>query len=95
MTKVKTAYKNKGIKAEKLSAFSCHLITPPVSRSVLPVVTKKLVKEFDEKEQDLEYWLSRPVKERLAAVNFIISQSLKKGQRMDKTIVHFKKMKRA
>lgn len=91
MNKVKTAHKNKSIKAEKPLAFSCPLITPPVSRSVLTVVTKKPVKEFDEKKQDLEYWLSRPVKERLAAVTFIISQSLKKGQRMDKTIVHFKK----
>jgi len=69
------------------------LFPAPVNRSIMPVVNRQPLKAFDEKKQDLEYWLNRPAKERLAAVTFIISQSLKKGQRMDKTIVHFKKLK--
>ncbi len=93
LSKAKTAYENDIIKVERLPIFSRPLFPAPVSRSIMPVVTKKPLKALDEKKQDLEYWLSRPAKERLAAVTFIISQSLKKGQRMDKTIVHFKKMK--
>lgn len=93
LSKAKTAYENDTIKVERLPIFSRPLFPAPVSRSIMPVVTKQPLKAFDEKKQDLEYWLNRPAKERLAAVTFIISQSLKKGQRMDKTIVHFKKLK--
>ena len=89
MTKVKSITKNKQSKVEKISVSS----TPIVTRSKTTVVSKQPLKDMDEKQQDLEYLLSRPVIERLAAVTFIISQSLKKSQRMDKTIVHFKKMK--
>lgn len=93
LSKAKTAYENDTIRVERLPIFSRPLFPAPVSRSIMPVVTKQPLKALDEKKQDLEYWLSRPAKERLAAVTFIISQSLKKGQRMDKTIVHFKKLK--
>lgn len=89
MNKVKSITKNKQSRVEKISVSS----TPIVTRSKTTVVSKQPLKDMDEKQQDLEYWLSRPVIERLAAVTFIISQSLKKSQRMDKTIVHFKKMK--
>ena len=93
LSKAKTAYENDTIKVERLPIFSRPLLIATVSRSIIPVVTKQPLKALDEKKQDLEYWLSRPPKERLAAVTFIISQSLKKGQRMDKTIVHVKKLK--
>ena len=93
LSKAKTVYENDTIKVERLPIFSRPLLTVPVSRSIMPVVTKQPLKELDEKKQDLEYWLGRPAKERLAAVTFIISQSLKKGQRMDKTILHVKKLK--
>ena len=65
----------------------------PVLRSIMPVVTRQPLKDFDEKMQDLEYWLRRPAKERLSAVTFIISQTLEKGQRMDRTFVSVKKLK--
>ena len=93
LSKAKTAYENDIIKVERLTIFSRPILPAPVSRSIIPVVNKQPLKALDEKKQDLEYWLSRPAKERLAAVTFIISQSLKKGQRMDKNIVHFRKLK--
>lgn len=93
LSKAKTAYENDTVKVERLPIFSRPLFPAPVNRSIMPVVNRQPLKAFDEKKQDLEYWLNRPAKERLAAVTFIISQSLKKGQRMDKTIVHFKKLK--
>ena len=88
LSKAKTAYENDTIKVERLPVFSRPLSSAPVSRSIKPVVNKQSLKAFDEKEQDLEYWLGRPAEERLAAVTFIISQSLIKGQRMDKTMVN-------
>ena len=93
LSKAKTAYENDTVKVERLPVFSRPFFPATVSRSILPVVTKQPLKALDEKQQDLQYWLKRPAKERLAAVTFIISQSLKKGQRMDKSIVRFKKMK--
>ena len=91
LSKAKTAYENDSIKVERLPIFSRPLLIAPVSRSIVSVVVRQSLKTLDEKKQDLEYWLSRPAKERLAAVTFIVSQSLKKGQRMDKTMVHVKK----
>lgn len=93
LSKAKTVYENDTVKVERLPIFSRPLLRAAVSRSIMAVVIKQPLKKLNEKKQDLEYWLSRPAKERLAAVTFIISQSLKKGQQMDKTIVHVKKLK--
>jgi hypothetical protein len=93
LSKAKTAYENDIIKVERLPIFSRPLLPSPVSRSIVAIVTNQPLKALNEKKQDLQYWLSRPPKERLAAVTFIVSQSLKKGQRMDKTMVQVKKIK--
>ena len=93
MSKAKTAFENDKIKIERLPLFSRPLSIENISRSIVPVVSKQPLKGLNEKKQDLTYWLSRPPKERLAAVTFIISQSLKKQQRMDKTVVHIRKPK--
>ena len=57
------------------------------------VVRKGPMKEIDEQE-DLLYWLSRAPKERIEAVTFIISQSLKPGQRLDRSAVVKKRLSR-
>lgn len=58
---------------------------------IQPVVRKSLMKEIDEQE-DLLYWLSKSPIERMEAVTFIISQSLKPGERMNKTAVVRRKL---
>lgn len=93
LSKAKVAYENDTIKVERLPIFSRPLLITAFSRSIVPVVTKQPLKVFDERMQDLEYWLSRPAKKRLAAVTFIISQNLEKGQRLDKTYVNVKKIR--
>lgn len=93
LSKAKVAYENDTIKVERLPIFSRPLLITAFSRSIMPVVTKQPLKVFDERMQDLEYWLSRPAKKRLAAVTFIISQNLEKGQRLDKTYVNVKKIR--
>ncbi len=52
-----------------------------------------MLKDANDEERDLEYWLTKQVKDRAAAVTFLISQFLTKGQRMDKTIVVKKSLK--
>jgi hypothetical protein len=89
LSKAKIAYENDAIKVERLPVFSRPLVVP-VLRSIMPVVARQPLEAVDEKMQDLEYWLRRPPKERLSAVTFIISQTLEKGQRMDRTFVSVK-----
>lgn len=62
-------------------------------RKIALVVRKVMLKDANDEERDLEYWLTKQVKERAAAVTYLISQSLTKGQRMDKTIVVKKSLK--
>jgi len=54
---------------------------------IVPVVRKAILKEIDEEQEDIDYWLSKTPVERIAAVTSLIRQSLTPGQRMDKTIV--------
>jgi hypothetical protein len=54
---------------------------------IIPVVRKARLKDIDEDLENLQYWLSRPPIERIAAVTQLISLSLQPGQRMDKTKV--------
>ncbi len=45
------------------------------------------MKGSDQAAEDLQYWLSKTPQERIAAVTFLITQTLAPGQRMDKTKV--------
>lgn len=56
-------------------------------RNIAPVLNKSPLKTLDEKYRDLEYWLEQPVKARLKAVTFLVSQSLGKVRSIDKTII--------
>ena len=60
---------------------------------IAPVVRKVARKDAHERNEDLAYWLAQPVAKRLAALTFIVSQSLRKDERMNKTIVNKRKMK--
>lgn len=60
---------------------------------ITPVIKKRPLSVVREKTEDVDYWLKQPAADRIAAVTFIISQSLQKGQKMDKTFVVKRKMK--
>ena len=54
--------------------------------NIAPVLHKAPLKSFDEKMNDLNYWLAQPLIKRVEAVTFLISQTLDlKNTRMDKT----------
>ncbi len=62
--------------------------------NITPILNKAPLKSFDEKKNDLQYWLSQPLIKRLEAVTFLISQTVDlKSTRMDKTLVVRRKMK--
>jgi hypothetical protein len=63
-------------------------------RKIKMVVKKVKMKEHDDRAANLKYWLSRPVSERLAAVTMLSAQYKKPGQRMDRTHIVKRKMKR-
>ncbi len=82
--KEKIAYDNEQVRIERKIVF----LKPKadiLQRKILPVVRKVALKDADDYTRDTAYWLSRPDSERLAAVTFLIRQTMKKGQRMDKT----------
>lgn len=62
--------------------------------NIAPVLYKAPLKSFDEKMNDLNYWLAQPLIKRLEAVTFLISQTVDlKTTRMDKTHVVRRKLK--
>ena len=62
--------------------------------SIEPVLYKVPLKSFDEKVNDLNYWLAQPVIKRLGVVTFLISQTVDlKTTRMDKSHVVRRKLK--
>jgi len=86
LSKAKVAYENHEIRIErKIIISKPKPASEPRVRKIVPVLRKVMMKDANDEQHDLEYWLSRPVRERVAAVTYIISQSLAKGQRMDKT----------
>ncbi len=59
-----------------------------------PILHKAPVKSFDEKMNDLNYWLTQPIAKRLEAVTFLISQTVDLNTtRMDKSHVVRRKLK--
>ena len=62
--------------------------------NIKPVLHKVPLNSFDEKMNDLNYWLAQPLVKRLEAVTFLISQTVdSKTTRMDKTHVVRRKLK--
>jgi hypothetical protein len=62
--------------------------------NIAPVLHKAPLKSFDEKKNDLNYWLTQPLIKRLEALTFLISQTVDlKTTRMDKSHVVRRKLK--
>lgn len=61
---------------------------------LVPVVNKRLLNKTNEATEDIQYWLTRPAQERLAAVTFLVLQSLADDECIDKTMISKKRLKR-
>lgn len=61
-------------------------------RNIQLVVTARPMKVIPE-DEDFNYWLARPVAERLRALTLLVSQSVKPGQGLDKSVGLTRKLK--
>ncbi len=62
--------------------------------NIVPILNKVPLKSYDEKMNDLNYWLTQPLVKRLEAVTFLISQTVDLNTtRMDKSHVVRRKLK--
>ena len=79
LSKCKLAFDNEQVRIERNILFQklYQNFFAPV-RSIVPVVRKVPLKEVNSAEQDLNFWLQKPSKERIAAVTYLVSQSFKK-----------------
>ncbi len=64
-----------------------------MERKIAAIVRKVSMKDANDADRDVAYWLSKTPQERIAAVTFLVMQTLKPGERMDKTIVVKRKIK--
>ncbi|WP_293301305.1 hypothetical protein [Pedobacter sp. UBA4863] len=94
LSKAKIPYENEDVRIERKSIIAKPKLISTKVRAIAPVLRQVQMKNADDEQHDLEYWLSKSLKERAAAVTFIISQSLAKGQRMDKTKLIRRKISR-
>jgi|GEM_PF-544947 len=88
LSKGKIPYENEQVRIERQIILT-EAITPaqPWKRKIVPMVRRVRMDIANDEQHDLEYWQTKSVKERAEAVTLIIAQSLRKGQRMDKSKV--------
>ncbi len=95
LSKAKTAYENENIRVERKIVIQKPKKTEsPWTRAIVPVVRKIRIIGADDQVRDLEYWLEKPVSERLLAVRFLTEQQYPTTKRMDKTKVVKEKINR-
>ncbi|SDZ90654.1 hypothetical protein SAMN05192529_1041 [Arachidicoccus rhizosphaerae] len=86
--KEKTAYDNETVRVERKEIITKPKVDVAASRAIAPVLRRVKMKQAEDQMHDWHYWISQPVIKRAEAVTFLVNQMLKKGQRMDKTIVN-------
>jgi len=90
LSKAKVPYETEKVRVERKNVF---LQPKAPARKIMPVIRKISLKEANDYEQDVNYWLDRAPAERLAAVTFLARQLIKKGQRMEKTRIVKRRLK--
>jgi hypothetical protein len=94
LSKDKIAYDNLQVRIERKDVIlkPKQPLVVAKGRSIFPFIRKIKLKEADDAKHDLSFWLSKTPLYRLAAVTEIISHSLKKQERMDKTRIVKRKL---
>lgn len=90
LSKAKVPYETDEVRVERKDVFSQPKIA---ARKIMPIVRKVALKEANDDANDLNYWMEKTPSERLSGLTFLVRQSIKKGQRMDKTHVVKGKLK--
>jgi hypothetical protein len=95
LSKGKIAYDNQYIRIERKLVILKPKTDPALAtkRIIVPVVRKVLLEEADDTKKDIKFWLSKSPMDRLSAVTELISYSMKKPKRVDKTKIVKRKLK--
>lgn len=95
LSKGKIAYDNQQIRIERKLVILKPKTNPvsAVIRSIVPVVRKALLHEADDAKKDMNFWLSKSPLDRVSAVTELISYSMKRNKRLDKTKIVKRKLK--
>ena len=64
-----------------------------MNRKIAMTFRQTTLKDSNQPKEDLKFWTTKTPKERLAAVTFLVNQSLSPQQRMNKSVVSKKSMK--
>lgn len=91
LSKGKIPYENETVRVERkmiIAEPQINIINDYNKEHIAPVLRRVKIKEAADDLHDLQYWLSQPVIQRVKATTFLVSQMLKKGQRMDKSFVN-------
>jgi predicted NAD-dependent protein-ADP-ribosyltransferase YbiA (DUF1768 family) len=84
LSKNKIAYETEDIRIERII-----VKTQPVNTRRMAMIGARVNrKTHKEEEQNLEFWLSRSVEERVEAVTRLRAQVLRKNQRLNKKVGH-------
>jgi hypothetical protein len=91
LSKGKKPFENSELRLERTPVHNAPIFKRHVFRMV-PVIRKKKLHSTNESKENLSYWLTRPVQERAAAIAFIVSQSLKPGIKLDRSVISKEKL---
>ncbi len=90
LSKAKVPYETDKVRVERKNIF----LQPKIqARKIIPILRKVALKEANDYRQDLNYWMAKTPVERLSAVTFLVRQSIKMDQKMDKTNIIKRKLK--
>jgi hypothetical protein len=68
-------------------------LRPAQRRTIVPVVRKVLIHQAEDEKNDFVFWMSKTPLDRLAAVSGIVSSSLSKSTKLDKSKIAKRKLK--
>jgi hypothetical protein len=90
LSKAKVPYETDKLRLERKNIF----LKPKIQeRKILPLLRKVVLKEANDYTQDLNYWMTKTPAERLSALSFLVRQSIKKDQKLDKTKIIKRKLR--
>ncbi len=89
LSKGKTAYENEEVRIERKTVYT----TAIPERKIALIAKRVKTKGHNEEKQNLDYWLSRPVAERLDAVTRYRFQVVGKNERMNRKFGLKRKMR--
>lgn len=95
LSKDKIAYNNPEVRIERKEIFlkPKSLLISAKGRSIGLVVRKVKLKDAGDEENNLEFWLSKPALFRVAAITKMITGTMDKSGRMDKTQIIKRKLR--